>query len=251
MCMLCSSFVCRPPSQPSFARLCALAPGADPLAENPAACGSTATTNGNSTLLIIGGSASAGCPQPPFDANVSTAHAANHGGSELESASASMATSVAIGGVPVFAAVVPGSGGSRLIVTTPTIAALQAARGESADAFVFRYYDLEIVTAAGGHGHFAGAVAAGPNASRSAANDAQLACAARGFCPDVAPASAGLYYIDSCVGWPDPTAGTEDPPRWAAAEFATLYAYDRPPNCRACPTGCRCPGGTTPHSAAM
>ena len=34
-------------AQPSFARLCALAPGADPLAESPAACGSTATTNGN------------------------------------------------------------------------------------------------------------------------------------------------------------------------------------------------------------
>ena len=208
-------------AQPSFALLCPLPHDADPLAATPATCGASATTNGNMTLLIIGGSAAAGCPQPPFDATAS-----------------SSAMSVTIGGVRVAVRVVAGSMGTRLLTTTPTIAALQAARGAAVDAFDFKYYGVTITTAAGAHGALSGSVAVGAGEAADARTGKQ-AFAARGLCPDVPPQSAGLYYSDQCVGYADPAIDT----RWDDEAFATLFAYGRPPRCRACPVGCRCPGG--------
>ena len=208
-------------AQPSFALLCPLAEGADPLATMPATCGVSATTTGNSTLLIIGGSASAGCPQPPFDTAATTR--------------------VTIGGVVVDATVVAGSSGTRLRTRTPSIAALQALRNAAVDDFAFGYYGIEIATLAGAHGTFGGSVAVGASAPRASggANTAQQACAERGYCPDVTPSAAGFFYTEKCEGWLDPAVDA----RWKVTEFATLFAYGRPPNCVACPNGCRCPGG--------
>jgi hypothetical protein len=214
-------------AQPSFALLCPLARGADALADALATCAASSTTNGNSTLLVIGGSPATGCatcPQPPFDA--------------------ALPPIVTIGGVAVNATVVPGSNGARLLVQTPTIYAIQDARGAALEDFEYGYYGLEITARPGSHGcRHSTSVAVGKAAARAAAGSAggveQQQCAASGLCPDVRPASAGLFYSDACIGWPD--AAIDE--RWMQSEFATLFAYDRPPLCRVCPEGCLCPGG--------
>ena len=214
-------------AQPSFAFLCPLARGADPLAETPASCAASSTTNGNSTLLIIGGSPATGCatcPQPPFDV--------------------ALPPIVTIGGVAANATVVPGSNGARLLVRTPTIYAIQDARGAALDDFEYDYYGLAIIARPGAHGcPHSSSVAVGTDAARAAPESAggneQQLCAASGLCPDVRPASAGLFYSDACIGWPDASVDG----RWKESASAALFAYDRPPLCRACPKGCRCPGG--------
>ena len=148
-----------------------------------------------------------------------------------------------IGGVAAAATVVPGSGNTRLLVRTPSIEALQAFRNAAVDDFAFGYYGVEIATLAGAHGTFGGSVAVGASAPTvpraDAPEQAQQACAASGYCPDVAPIAAGLFYSDECAGWLDPTVDA----RWAEAAFAARFAYGRPPRCVDCPEGCRCPGG--------
>ena len=191
-------------------------------------CGATATTNGNSTLVIIGGVSGRHSPQPPFDES--------HDGSGV-----SGRTSVRIGGVLApFAAVVPGSNGTRVVITTPSIAALLQA--SSTSYFRFGYYGFQIETTAGAHGGaLSGSVGVGLNSTIDRNTGRQL-CAREelGFCPDVAPASAGLFYTEQCAGYGDASSDV----RWAEKEFAILFAYGRPPSCRPCPEGCLCPGGS-------
>ena len=220
-------------AQPSFSLLCSIARGSDPLRTiaELGTCGTTATTNGNSSLLIIGGDPIGASPQPPFDTSATTR--------------------VSIGGVSAIAQVVNGSRGTRLLVVTPTIEELQAARGEAVENFIFGYYGFEIVTSGGVppafgaaaasayQGEFDGSIAVGVNANITDAATGRQQCAVLGFCPDAMPSGAGLFYSDKCVGWPDPVVDM----RWQDAASADLFAYGRPPFCRACPLGCRCPGG--------
>ena len=208
-------------AQPSFSLVCPLED--ELFAESgvtPATCGVSATSNGNSTLLVIGGNAASASPQPPFDETANK-------------------MTVRIGGVQAAAKVVPGSQGMRLLVTTPSIEKLQAARGASVDDFVFGYYGIEIFTAAGAHGTLGGSVSVGANHTLIDASTGKQTCAVLGFCPDVSPLTAGIFYSDQCVGWLDPSVDM----RWKEEEFFDLFAYDRPPKCRDCPSGCRCPGG--------
>ena len=216
-------------AQPSFSLLCSIARGSDPLRTitELGTCGTTATTNGNSSLLIIGGDPSGVSPQPPFDTSTTTR--------------------VLIGGVSAAAVVVNGSSGTRLLVATPTIEELQASRGKAVEDFVFGYYGFSIVTTGGGvasagttyHGTFDGSIAVGASANITDAATGRQQCALLGFCPDAMPSGAGLYYSDKCEGCPNPVVDT----RWQDEAFADLYAYGRPPRCRSCPEGCACPGG--------
>ena len=209
-------------AQPSFAALCPLAAGASGAGPLPASCGANPTAGENRTLLIVGCVNAARCPQPPFSAR----------------------TTVVIGGVHVAASLVPGTGGERLLVRTPSIAQLVGPGGD-VDAFEFTYYAVELHTAAGAEGVVGGNVSFGrdaPLAASSAAGcqgESCLECAARGLCPDAIPSSAGLYYSDECEGFLD--AATDA--RWKEAAHAASFAYGQPPKCRACPHGCTCPGG--------
>ena len=115
-------------AQPSLSAMCALAEGELVTATSalPASCGTSLTTNGNVSVLFVGGTCPA-CPQPPFD----------DGGGD---GSPSAMTFLAIGGVTVHASVVPGSSGVRLIATLPSITELL---GDSSDdalaSFVYGY----------------------------------------------------------------------------------------------------------------
>ena len=131
--------VVRGVAQPSFQEACPLAPGANPLLVDRATCRVAPSSNGNGTFVVIGGDC-ATCPQPPFDAT----------------------TTVAIGGVACETTLVAGSGGTRLLVRTPSIAELFLASGTS--AFEFTYYALTIQTPAGAQGDVGGEVQLGPGA---------------------------------------------------------------------------------------
>jgi hypothetical protein len=179
--------------------------GEDPASNALTLCSATLTTNGNATIVIIGGNC-AECAQPPFHAD----------------------TVVAIGGVVVASETI--AGGTRIVTRTPSIVELAA--------FEFGYYGLNITTPAGEHGVRSGTVEVGKDAPRAASSADELACAVSAHCPDVAPAESGVYYTVQCQGFLD-----FDDPRWNVTESAALFAYGIPPNCRACPTGCRCPGG--------
>jgi hypothetical protein len=181
--------------------------GEDPASNALTLCSATLTTNGNATIVIIGGNC-AECAQPPFHAD----------------------TVVMIGGVVVASETI--AGGTRIVTRTASIVELTA--------FAFGYYGLNITTPAGEHGVRSGSVQVGPLAASSAD---ELACAVSAHCPDVAPAKSGVYYTEECQGFLDATKDQ----RWNVPESAALFAYGIPPNCRACPTGCRCPGGDRCH----
>ena len=110
-----------------------------------------------------------------------------------------------IGGVACETTLVAGSGGSRLVVRTPTIAEILAASGSS--TFDFNYYPLTISTPAGAQGDVGGEVVLGPGAPTQAGVGASagvtLACSERGLCPEARPAFSGAYYSEKCEGWLD------------------------------------------------
>jgi hypothetical protein len=91
--------------QPSFKALCPLSNGTNPLGALTT-CAVDATTNGDMALVVIGGDCAA-CPQPPFDDT----------------------TFVEIGGTRVATTLVPGSGGTRLLIHTPLISELSGGSG--------------------------------------------------------------------------------------------------------------------------
>ena len=212
-------------AQPSYRLICVLQDGDDPSSNALALCGETLTTHGNESIVIIGGNC-AECAQPPFYDE----------------------TSVAIGGVVVESATI--AGGSRIVTRTPSIAELGAVAKSCPPSSIVEhcfdygsYYDLTIATPFGAHGLGAGAVEVGPNALRSVSNQDELACARSAHCPDIAPALSGIYYSELCLGFLDANKDA----RWNVTSSAPLFAYGFRPNCRACPKGCRCPGGTRCH----
>ena len=212
-------------AQPSYRLICVLQDGDDPSSNALALCGETLTTHGNESIVIIGGNC-AECAQPPFYDE----------------------TSVAIGGVVVESATI--AGGSRIVTRTPSIAELGAVAKSCPPSSIVEqcfdygsYYDLTIATPFGAHGLNPGAVEVGPNALRSVSNQDELACARSAHCPDIAPALSGIYYSELCLGFLDANKDA----RWNVTSSAPLFAYGFRPNCRACPKGCRCPGGTRCH----
>ena len=183
-------------AQPSFALLCPVSLGDDLLGDAPTTCGTTATVFANSTLLVIGAAAGSGAPQPPFDTTPG-------------------ATTAFVAGVRCATSVVPGSSGTRLLVTTPRAEEIQAARGAPTDAFAAGYYDFRIETSAGAQGVYSGAVSVGPNATRAYAG--VPGCAARGLCPDVGSQQAGVYYTVRCDDYDDPNEASSNAggPTWS------------------------------------
>jgi hypothetical protein len=183
-----------------------------------ASCSTALTTNGGDRILALGGDC-ATCPQPPFDAH----------------------TSVTLGGLNLFVYVAPD--GKSIEFVTPTVADLKSRSDPDAPAFEYdEYVPLVIATPAGAQGEIEGVAALGPGAA-TAEGSVDLACAARGLCPPGRPGSSGAFYLVRCLDWLDPIADqrsltTDD------AAVAALFAYGTPESgCRACPLGCRCPGG--------
>lgn len=176
------------------------------------------TTNGNATIVVVGGTCDS-CPQPPFDST----------------------TIVRIGGVAVRSTIA--ADGLTLMTRTPSIMELLLARGGSTlvSDFLFGYVNLTIEN----YGHtavYGGSVDVGPGARRSVVD--RLACSVHGLCPDTAPDVSGIFYTQVCDGFADPTEDTS----WSdAGTSAQRFAYGVPPSCRACPLGCRCPGGERCH----
>ena len=109
----------------------------------------------------------------------------------------------------------------------------------SGAAFAFdTYFDILISIPSGLFGAIGGRVAVGPNAERTGL---AAKCKRRGFCPAT---SSGVYYIERCLNFLDPTLDD----RWNSDDpsIAQLFAYGSSRaigGCRACPIGCRCPGG--------
>lgn len=60
-----------------------------------------------------------------------------------------------------------------------------------------------------------------------------------GLCPNRSLALSGVFYNERCESFLDPAVDK----RWQLEASAPLFAYGRPPSCRPCPAGCRCPGG--------
>ena len=205
-------------AQPSVSKICALMPGESPSDATLANCGSEFTTNGNQTFVILGG-ACAECPQPPFDGT----------------------TMVTVGGAAAHAALVLGTQGQRLVARLPSVLELLTP-GQLLDSFDFTYYSLRVWTPAGvpSGEPLLGAVEIGRKGAKE--NGRVLACASpRALCPRVHPAQAGVYYTDLCQGFLDPTLSLG----WnESAPPSPGYAFGRPPDCRSCPEGCRCPGGS-------
>ena len=247
-------------AQPSLSAMCALAQGEVVTATSalPESCGSSVTTNGNASVLFVGGTCPT-CPQPPFD---------DGGGAGSPSA----ATSLTIGGVDVVANVVPGSAGTRFVAKLPSIAELLGNSSDSALAsFVYGYkvctscavgvpsrcpfvrrsvltplpflspaplhpsqwrspqQNFTVTSPIGAHGLRSGRVTLGP-----------LDLTPPPLAPSVDAAAAGVYYTKHCIGFMDATVDTAG---WRDAESAHLFAYSHPPRCIACPAGCFCPGG--------
>ena len=204
--------------EPSYRLFCPVAEGADPAAVAIESCSAQMTTNGNQTLVVIGGNC-ATCPQPPFDAT----------------------TVVYVGGLALPTTLLPTFAGTRLVVQTPTI--VELLHGADEATFEYTYYNFSIASFPDSAllPHTVGArVDVGPEAVHRVGN--RLPCAERGHCP---PASIGIYYTTICLGFVDVTNPTETR-SWKSgnADEAALFAYGTPvTGCRACPTGCRCPGG--------
>ena len=208
-------------AQPSVSKICALLPGESPSDATLANCGSEFTTNGNQTFVILGGTC-AECPQPPFDGT----------------------TMVTVGGAAAHAALVLGAQGERLVARLPSVLELLAP-GQLLESFDFTYYSLRVWTPAGvpSGEPLEGAVEIGRNASNE--NGEDLACATpRALCPRIKPAVAGIFYTDHCQGFFNPADLTLGPGWNQSAPPSPGYAFGRPPNCRPCPEGCRCPGGS-------
>ena len=109
------SLAIRGVAQPSLVLICTLLPGEDAASPSlPENCAQTLTTNGNTSIVLVGG-VCATCPQPPFDDG----------------------TTLSIGGVEVETAPVAGSGGARMLARTPSIRELVGANG-SVDSFEFK-----------------------------------------------------------------------------------------------------------------
>jgi hypothetical protein len=185
-----------------------------------ASCGTALTTNGGDRVLVLGGDC-ATCPQPPFGAR----------------------TNVTLDGVALPVDVAPD--GSSIVFYTPTVAALSSRPPRSSGATAFEYDEylpIVITTPAGAYGEIDGVVALGPGAP-AAAGDGLLACAPLGLCPPGRPAHTGPMYVMRCLGWPNPISDLS----WSTtndAAVARRFAYGTPESgCRACPVGCRCPGG--------
>ena len=196
-------------AQPSLALFCTKLSATS--CATPAAFSTSLTTNGGNEIIVIGGTC-LDCPQPPFEAGT---------------------TRVSIAGAVVATTVY--ADGTRLLFKTPLISTLPG------DAELGQYLPLSITTAAGAQGAIEGTVRMGPGAP--ATQSGGLECAEQGFCPPGRPESSGVMYAEECVGYLNPV----DDLRWehAATNPTVLaeFAYGIPPNCRACPAGCRCPGG--------
>ena len=197
--------------EPSYRLFCPVADGVEPadvLANYPS-CSTELTTNGNRTLVVIGGNCET-CPQPPFDAT----------------------TVMYVGGIAMRTTLLPGG---RILTRSPTIAELLNGADEA--TFDFTYYNFSIASfgdPAYGTRARGGSVGVG-------LHDGPSACEKRGHCP----AHSRIFYTSKCLGFVDVTDPTEtrkyDNPDDSAAQ---LFAYGTPlSGCRACPTGCRCPGG--------
>jgi len=213
----------------------------------PETCATDLTTNGGARIEVIGGSC-AMCPQPPFE---------------------SSNTAVYVNGVMCNSTV--SANGKILVFTTPTIlqmidAATRAGangngihssppRHASASTFLFNaYYTLVIRTHRTSSSSssslipaLAGEVILGPGAAGGGGGNNALLCASRKMCPPGTPSTSGVFYLKRCLGYPDPTVDK----RWnttTSPSVAALFAYGIPPTCRACPTGCQCPGGDRCHT---
>ena len=205
-------------AQPSLRMFCSNATAGSNLTTR--ACSPSLTTNGGDRIVVLGGEC-ATCPQPPFDAT----------------------TTVTLGGRALD--VVVAANGKQLEFTTPEL--------ESGVFDIGAYYALKIETPGGGaHGALSGSIVVGPGAPTAPGSD-QLACAARGLCPRGRPASSGARYVKRCKGFLNPIGNAE----WNSSDpvTAAAFAYGAPgrappANCRACPPGCRCPGGARCHVIA-
>ena len=204
-------------AQPSYMAMCTLYGDDDPTSTELTRCATTLTTNGNATVVLVGGDCDE-CPQPPFSSE----------------------TMVSIGGVVARSQLVAGTGNQRLIISVPSIPELlMSVQGEYASItdFEFKYYAFNITTPQGTQGVVGRSIEVGGNAPRAGQ---QLKCAAHGFCPDVQPRASGIFFTTICeYPFLDPTIDI----LWNATATAHLFAYGTPPNCRHCPIGCRCPGG--------
>ena len=176
-------------------------------------CSTSLTTNGADRVVAVGG-VCATCPQPPFHAS----------------------TTVTLGGRLLSSTV--SADGTELVFTTPPL--------EAGVFDVGSYYSLRIDTPGGAaYGALTGSVQLGPGAALAPGSD-QLACAPRGLCPAARRDSSGARYVKLCKGFLNPVHdarwNSSDPAE--AAQFAYGAPGRAPPaNCRACPKGCRCPGG--------
>ena len=204
-------------AQPSIGTICQLTTAEDTAltgtSDLPARCVDSVgsiTTNGNTSLLIVGGTC-ASCPQPPFFI-------------KIHDAPPTTGTTVKIAGLDVATTVVPGSGGTRLRARIPSIEEISA----DLSAFIYDYYDLDVTTAATSTTTRNGSIALGPTKVTPPP-----------MCPAVSSALAGIYYTQHCLGYRDPTTDTG----WMVEETADSFAYSRPPRCQTCPEGCLCPGG--------
>ena len=265
-------------AQPSFKMVCVLgdlnsssttsaADASAPIAELGSCGAAQLTTNGGAQIVILGCTDGARCPQPPFGADtvvsiidLSISFVCSLFfcllGAHLFFVRPSFLfahlfcfvrpSKVSIDGIRLATTLVPGVDGTRLVVTTPTIAEMEARGAARGVDFAFnKYYALTITTAAGEHGVIEGGVDLGPGGARDVElADDTLRCAATGLCPDAMSRTSGVYYAKRCVGYLDPTDpavvpswDTNDPTR------AQLFAFGTPPNCRPCPEGCRCSGG--------
>ena len=186
-------------------------------------------TNGGDMIVVFGGICPT-CPQPPF----------------------STATSVSINGIDLDIAV--SASGDRIEFTTPTKPEMEAAIASSGGLLLpFRfntYYPFVIealglgasVSSSSGNGK----LSLGPGAASATGTDpAQLLCGVEEghhLCPPARVDKSGAYYLDRCLGFPNPKIDT----RWKTTDdpaISSSFAYGTPPYCRPCPEGCRCPGG--------
>ena len=211
-------------AQPSIALFCPhnLSSALEVEREELTACAPTLTTNGGARIVVLGGSC-ATCPRPAFDA---------------------AATNVTVNGIVRKTAV--SVDGTRLEFVMPTVAEMSVQ-----GPFAFgRYYEITVATGAGAQGALRGQVALGPDAPASATDATQVRCGtAEGHftCPAAAKVASGAFYTEVCLGFLDPAADTS----WNSTTDATQrarFAYGVPPYCRACPEGCRCPGGDRCHA---
>ena len=211
-------------NQPSYKVFCPLAEGEDPAKVALGRCARELTTNGNTTVVIIGGDC-ATCPQPPF----------------------SPSTLVTIAGVQMNTTLVPGFEGRRIVTRTPTIGEIVGNPDAVAYNFTFGYYNFTISSEGDATtGQLGRSIVVSSSAEHRA--QGRLICAEHGLCPDIIAAVAGIYYAERCLGY-EKTDGTS-PFNWNSDDGAEAarFAFGSPSgghltSCRACPTGCRCPGG--------